>query len=98
MIVDNEEGICSLDAFYCALHVLSYSLAEAAHLLGVGRGPGGGVLGVFMKFSIIHEFASLFIDYCKIHGIGASCVCPVTVSNGRVRILWVWWQRGEDDA
>ena len=54
MVVDNEEGICPLDALSCALRVLSYSLAEAAHLVGVGCGPGGGVLGVFTEFSILH--------------------------------------------
>ena len=50
MVVDNKEGIRPLDAFSCALRVLSYSLTEAAHLIGVGRGPGGGVLGVLRSF------------------------------------------------
>ena len=47
MVANNEEGIRPLDAFYCALRVLYYSLEEAAHLIGVGHGTGGGVLGVF---------------------------------------------------
>ena len=89
MLVDNKEGISTLDAFSCALRVLSYSLAEAAHLIGVGRGPGGGVLGVFTE---------LFIEYYKIHGIGAGCVCLCVVINGRVRRLWCWWKHGEDGA
>ena len=54
MVVDNEEGIRPLDEFSCALRVLSYSLEEAAHLVGVGRGPDGGVLRVFTKLSILH--------------------------------------------
>ena len=98
MVVGNKEGICSIDAFSCALRVLSYSLAEAAHLIGVGRGPGGGVLRVFTELSILHELDSLFIEYWKIHGIGAGCVFPGAVSNGRVRSLWVWWRREEDGA
>ena len=97
-VVENEEGICPLDTFYCALCVLSYSLEKAAHIIGVGRGPGGGVLGVFTELSILHELASLFIEYRKSHGIGAGCVCPGAVSNGRVRRLWGWWRRGEDGA
>ena len=47
MVVNNEEGICSLNAFSCALRVLSYYLAEASHLIEEGRGTGGGVIGVF---------------------------------------------------
>ena len=62
MVVDNEEGICHLDTFSCALRVLSYSLAEAAHLIGVVRGTGGGVLGKFTELSILHELARLFIE------------------------------------
>ena len=44
--VDNEEGIFPLDAFSCYLCVPSYPLAEAAHLIGIGRGPRGCVIGV----------------------------------------------------
>ena len=58
MVVDNEEGISSLDSFSCALRFPSYTLAEADHLIGVGRGPGGGVLGVFEELTIRHGFAS----------------------------------------
>ena len=47
MVVNNEEGICSLNAFSCALRVLYYYLAEASHLIEEGRGTGGGVIGVF---------------------------------------------------
>ena len=47
--MDNEEGICPLDAFSCDLRVLSYLLTEAAHLIGVGRGQYGGILGVFKE-------------------------------------------------
>ena len=47
MVVNNEEGIRPLDAFPCALRVLSYSLEETAHIVGLGRDPGGGLLGVF---------------------------------------------------
>ena len=96
MLVNNKEGIRPLEAFSCALRVLSYSLAEAAHLIGVGRGPGGGILGVFAELSILHELDHLFIEYWKGHGIGACCVCPGAVSNVLFRRLWVWWQRGED--
>ena len=96
IVVDNEEGIRPLDAFSCALRVISYSLAEAAHLIGVGSGPGGGVLGVFTELLILHQLASLFIEYWKSHVIGADCVCPAAVSNGQVRRLWGWWRRGED--
>ena len=73
MVVDSEEGIRPLDAFSYALRILSYSLEEAAHLIGVGRDPGGGVLGVFTELSIIYELARLFIEYWKSHGIGADC-------------------------
>ena len=62
VVVDNEEGIRPLDAFSCALRVLSYSLTEAAHLIGVGRVPCGGVLGVFTGLSILHELASIFFN------------------------------------
>ena len=62
MVVNNEEVIRPLDAFSCALHVLSYSLAEEARLIGVGHGTGGGVLGVFAELSILHEMACLFIE------------------------------------
>ena len=62
MVVNNEEGIRPLDAFSCALGVLSYSLTEAAHLIGVVHGPGGGVLGVFVELSILHDLARLFIE------------------------------------
>ena len=74
MVVDNEEGICFLDSFYYALRVISYYMVEAAHLIGVGHGPGGGVLGVFTELLILHELASLFIEYWKSHGIGAGSV------------------------
>ena len=87
MLVNNKEGIRPLDAFSCALRVLSYCLAEAAHLIGVGRGPGCDVLGVFAGLSIIHELDHCFIEYWKGHGIGACCVCPSTVSDGRFRRL-----------
>ena len=98
MVVNNEEGIRPLNAFSCALRVLSYSLEEAAHLIEVVRVIGGGVLGVFVELSIIHELSRLFIKYWKGHGIGACCVCPGAVSNGRFRRMWVWWWRGEDGA
>ena len=54
MVVDNKEGIRPLGVFSYSLCVLSYPLAEAAHLIGVGRGPGGGVLGVFTELPIFH--------------------------------------------
>ena len=54
MLVDNKEGIFPLDAFSCALCVISYSLAEAVHLIVVGRGLGGSVLGVFTELLILH--------------------------------------------
>ena len=54
MVVDNEEVIRPLDVLSCALCVLSYPLAEAAHLIGVGHGPGGGVIGVFTELLILH--------------------------------------------
>ena len=54
MVVNDEEGIRPLNAFYCALRVPSYSLEEAAHLVGLGLGPGGGVLWVFVELSILH--------------------------------------------
>ena len=96
MVVNNEEGIFPLDAFSCALCVISYSLAEADHLIGVGRGPCGGVLQVFEEMSILHELARLFIEYWKGHVIGACCVCPGAVRDGRFRRLWGWWRCGED--
>ena len=96
MVVNNEEGIHSLDAFSCYLRVLTYYLAETDHLIGVGRGTGGGILGVFAELSILHELAHLFIEYWKGHGIGACCVCPGVVSDGRFRRLWGWWHCGED--
>ena len=98
MVVDKEEVIRPLDASYYSLHVLSYPLVEAAHLIGVGRGTSGGVLGVFTEFLILHELARLFNEYWKIHGIGAGCVCPGTVSNGRIWCLWSCWRRAEDGA
>ena len=94
--MNNKEVIRPLDAFSCSLRVLSYSLAEAAHLIGVGRGPGGGILRVFAELSILHELASLFIEYWKYHGIGACCVRPGAVRDGRFRRLWGWWHHGED--
>ena len=62
MAVNNEEGIVPLNVFSCALRILYYSLAEAAHIIGVGLGPGGGVLGVFAELLILHELAHIFID------------------------------------
>ena len=94
MVVNNKEVIRSLDAFSCALRVLSYSMAEVAHLIGVGRGPGGGVLKVFAELSILHELSRFFVDYWKGHGIGACCVRPGLVSYGRFQRLWGWWCRG----
>ena len=82
--------------FSCALRVPYYSLAEEAHIIGVGRGPGGGVLWVFAELLILHEMARLFIKYWKGHVIGACCVCPGAVSDGRFRRLWGWWRCGED--
>ena len=90
MVMNNEEGIRPLDTFSGALRVLSYSLAEAAHLIGVGRGPGGGILGVFAELSILHELACFFIEYRNGHVIGACCVCPGAVSDGWFRRLWGW--------
>ena len=95
MVVNNEEGIHTLDAFSRAFCVLSYELAEAAHLIGVGRGLGSGVLGVFAELLILHELARFFIKYWKGHGIGACCVCPGVVSDRRFRRLWGWWWHGE---
>ena len=96
MVFNEEEGIRSLDTFSRALRVLSYCLAEAVHLIGVGRGPGGGILGMFAEFFILHEMARIFIEYWKFHGIGACCVCPGAVRNGRFWRLCGWWRRGED--
>ena len=90
ILVDNEEGIRPLNALFCALRVLPYSLAEAAHIIGVGRGTGGGVLGVFTELAILHLLSRLFIEYWKLHGTGAGCVCPGAVKNGRIRRLWGW--------
>ena len=94
MVVNHEEGIRPLNAFYCALRVPSYSLEEASHLVGLGRGPGGGVLWVFVELSILHEVARLFIEYWKGHVIGSCCVLPGMVIDGRLRRLWVWWRCG----
>ena len=74
IVVDNEEGIRPLDALSCALCVTSYPLEEACHLIGVRRGPGGGVIGVLMELVILHEFACLFIEYCQRHDTGYGCV------------------------
>ena len=63
IVVDNEEGVRPLDALSCALRVVSYPLSEAAHFIGGGFGPGGGLLGVFTELEILHELASLFIEY-----------------------------------
>ena len=49
-------------------------LAEAAHLIGVGRGPYVGVLGVFEELAILHELARLFIEYWQSHDTGVGCV------------------------
>ena len=54
MVVNDEEGIRPLNAFSCALRVISYPLEEAAHIIGVECGPGGGVIGVFTELSILH--------------------------------------------
>ena len=48
IVVDNGEGICPLNALSCSLCVPSHPLAEAAHLIGLGRGPGGWVIGVLV--------------------------------------------------
>ena len=61
MVVNNKEGIRPLDAFSCTLRVLYYYLAEADRVIGVRRGPGGGVLWVFADMTILHELARLFI-------------------------------------
>ena len=74
IIVDNEEGIRPLEALSCALSVPSYPLAEADNLIGVGRDPGSGVLGVFKELAILHELARIFIKYWHSHGTGAGCV------------------------
>ena len=98
MVVDNEECIRSLDALSCDLRVISYLLAEAAHLIGLRRGPGGGVLGLLVELAILHELARIFIKYWQIHGTGAGCVCPDAVINGRIQSLWGWRRHGEDGA
>ena len=96
--MENKEGIHPLDMLSYALFVPSYSLAEAAHIIGVGRGPGGVVLGVFKKLEILHELACLFIEYWQSHDTGDDGVCPGAVRNGRIRSLWGWRRRGEDGA
>ena len=98
IVVDNKEGTRPLGALYCDLRVPSYPLSEAAHLIGVGRGLGGGVLRVFKELEILHKLARIFIEYWKSHGTGAGCVCPGAVSNGRIWSLWGWWRCGEDGA
>ena len=94
--MDNEEGIRPLDAFSCDLRVPTYPLVEAANIIGVGRGPGGGVLGVFDKLAILHELARLFIEYWQIHGTSSGCVLSGAVSHGQIRRFWGWRRRGED--
>ena len=94
--MDNKEGIRSLDVLYCYLLVPSYPLVEAAHLIGVGLGPGDCVLGVLTELAILHELARLFVDEWKSNDTGAGCVCPGAVINGRLRRLWGWQRRGED--
>ena len=98
IVVDKKEGIRPLNTLSFSLHVTSYPLTEAAHIIGVGRGPGCCVLGVITEFAILHELARLFIEYWKSHDTGASCVCPDTVSNRRIQRLWDWQRRGEDGA
>ena len=88
--MDNKEGIRPLDTLSCALRVPSYPLAEASHLIGVGCGPGGGVLGVFKELAILHELARLFIKYWQSHETGSVCVCPGAMSNGQIQSLWGW--------
>ena len=46
IVVDNKEGVRPLYVLSCSLYVPSYPLAEAAHLIGIGRGPRGCVIGV----------------------------------------------------
>ena len=96
--MDNEEGIRTLNALSCDLRVLSYLLSEAAHLIGLGSGPGGGVLWVFTELVILHYMARLFIGYCQSHGTGVGCLCTGMVSNEQMRRLWGWRRRGEDGA
>ena len=86
--MDNEEGICPLNALSYALRFTSYPQAEVAHLIGVGRVPGGGVLGEFKELAVLHELARLFIEYWQIHDTGAGCVCPGTARNWRIRRFW----------
>ena len=96
IVVDNEEGIFPLNALSCSLRVPSYPLVEAAHIIGVGCGPGGVVLGVFKELAILHELAFPFIEYYQSHDTGSGCVFPGAVSNGQIRSVWVWLRRGED--
>ena len=63
ILVDNEEGIRPLGTLLCSLHVTSYPLAEAVHLVVVGHGPCGGVHGVFTELAMLHDLARLFIKY-----------------------------------
>ena len=95
-VVDKEEGIRSLDALYCYLCVPSYPLEEAAYLIGVGRGPGGCILGMLTELVILHDLARLLVKYWQSHDTGDGCVCPGALSNGQIRRLWGWRQRGED--
>ena len=85
IVVDNEEGIRPLVKLPCFLCVLSYPLEEAAHLIRLGRGPGGGVLGVFTELAILHELARLFIEYWQCHGTGDGCVCPLLIAPGHTQ-------------
>ena len=96
IVVDNEEVIRKIDALSYSLRVPSYPLAEAAHIIGVGRVPGGGILGVFKELEILHELACLFIDYCQSHDTGSGCVFPGAVINGQIQSVWGWRRRGED--
>ena len=43
---DAEECICSLDALSFSLYIPSFPLEQATHLIGVGRDPGGCIIGV----------------------------------------------------
>ena len=90
IVVDNEVGIRPLEKLSCSLYVPSYPLAEAAHIIGVERGPGGCVIGVLTWLAIIHELAHLFIKYWQSHDTGDGCVIPSAVSNGRLRIFGVF--------
>ena len=86
--MDNEEGIRTLDELSCSLRVTSYPLSEAAHIIGVGRGPGVCILRVLTELAVLHELAFPLIEYWKSHDTGAGCVCLIVVSNGQIWSLW----------